>query len=752
MAWLTDEAREHFTQFPNEPDMEALTYWVQRLEPIIRDESSDEIIVVFCNRTGMEDDAVYAGTSAVVGIHQGEVKVYGLLGRGVKELLVVDTDDPPFANLIIRKKKAYLSPIQYELKPSGQASDDDLLLKPSPVDSLERTPTRYRLLDDSPSIPAPTAPSPTPPSTRRRLSDSSIRSTEDQLDGPDAPSSTTCEPGRIFGGSVTVLFEDDGTQPEKDDEMMLSQYSHAIVVPGPPSNGPPLRTPQRSGTGANNSSSAKDPAGNDNNTRSTGPVDLNPPGRSSPVSFRPASKSPKIEDTVHGRPNERMGLTPPRSASPKSHNTSRLAQHRRRQSDATQVEGNEIDALFQQRSRPVVAARQDPNSASIQRRPRSPKSRNVSRSGHQFRFDEGLLERGLDSYWGTIPKKYDDQVLGPNAHATDTEPDNMTRNQDSKGQGAADASDQSDSFSGRCSSASARQTYSATADARLEPAVSDTIVWTEIAKAVGDRMRCLESEDGARGRRRSRSAGSNEVRSCNGGTPPWQRSTRSSMRQRDALERSGSTSFTPARLGSCAASNGGGARSPAPQTRHNLGNGGAFRSVRDPSLGPPSDPEDEIVAEITFRQPCLPPRGSTGAPDRRHWEISLRQKHDSVSSCGRLKRQHPSCDEDEKTPTDSVHVGNTTKQDLGMLSLQTSADDLSELRAPNLSRASIRTLSSYEPSPVTPPPRNFEPRNSKPTLFELGFGSMETSTLDLPSKVKCGQVNAALVHEVSGSS
>lgn len=83
MAWLTREECKDFTRMPNEPDMETLTYWIQRLEPVIRDESGEEIIVVFCNRTGMEGNAVYAGTSAVVGIQEGEVKVYGLLGRYV---------------------------------------------------------------------------------------------------------------------------------------------------------------------------------------------------------------------------------------------------------------------------------------------------------------------------------------------------------------------------------------------------------------------------------------------------------------------------------------------------------------------------------------------------------------------------------------------------------------------------------------------------------------------------------------------
>ena len=102
MAWLTQQDQAAFTPFALEPDMETLTYWVQRLEPLIRAESEEETIVIFCNRCGKEDEVVYAGTSAVIGIKDGEVSVYGLLGRGVKELLIVNTDAPPFAKLVNR--------------------------------------------------------------------------------------------------------------------------------------------------------------------------------------------------------------------------------------------------------------------------------------------------------------------------------------------------------------------------------------------------------------------------------------------------------------------------------------------------------------------------------------------------------------------------------------------------------------------------------------------------------------------------
>ncbi|KAI9049210.1 hypothetical protein LZ554_007057 [Drepanopeziza brunnea f. sp. 'monogermtubi'] len=100
MAWNTREDAGTFSRSPREPDMQTLAYWVGRLEPLIRAETKGEIIIIFANRCGTEDEAVYAGTSAVIGIDDGEVKVYGLLGRGEKKLLVVDTDEEPQAKAV----------------------------------------------------------------------------------------------------------------------------------------------------------------------------------------------------------------------------------------------------------------------------------------------------------------------------------------------------------------------------------------------------------------------------------------------------------------------------------------------------------------------------------------------------------------------------------------------------------------------------------------------------------------------------
>jgi protein N-terminal amidase len=74
--------------------MDTLSYWLARLKPLRTAEEPTEVIVVLANRTGAEGDAVYAGTSTVIGIESGDVKLYGILGRGEKDVLMVDTSKP----------------------------------------------------------------------------------------------------------------------------------------------------------------------------------------------------------------------------------------------------------------------------------------------------------------------------------------------------------------------------------------------------------------------------------------------------------------------------------------------------------------------------------------------------------------------------------------------------------------------------------------------------------------------------------
>ncbi|KAL2190979.1 carbon-nitrogen hydrolase, partial [Thermothelomyces heterothallicus CBS 203.75] len=120
-AWLTNDERTGFLACPDAPDLYTLTYWAQRLEPVVRTGASEETVVVFANRSGVEDEATYAGTSTVLGIRNGQVSVYGILGRGVEELLVVDTDKPPLGRLVYRPAV----PGDRSPSPPGSAPEED---------------------------------------------------------------------------------------------------------------------------------------------------------------------------------------------------------------------------------------------------------------------------------------------------------------------------------------------------------------------------------------------------------------------------------------------------------------------------------------------------------------------------------------------------------------------------------------------------------------------------------------------------
>ncbi|KAI9646411.1 hypothetical protein NHQ30_004403 [Ciborinia camelliae] len=105
MAWLTTDDQRSFNLLPNEPDMETISYWLARLEPVLRAETAGEIIIVLANRCGSEDHVTYAGTSAVLGIKDGVIKVYGRLGRGEEKVLIVDTDEDPRTEIVLEPRK-----------------------------------------------------------------------------------------------------------------------------------------------------------------------------------------------------------------------------------------------------------------------------------------------------------------------------------------------------------------------------------------------------------------------------------------------------------------------------------------------------------------------------------------------------------------------------------------------------------------------------------------------------------------------
>ena len=91
MAWLTNESLSTLAGHVNTPDLQTLSYWLERLRPLVDAEGEKEVLIAICDRCGSEGNACYAGTSVVLGLKGGEVILYGMLGRGEEGLLVVDT-------------------------------------------------------------------------------------------------------------------------------------------------------------------------------------------------------------------------------------------------------------------------------------------------------------------------------------------------------------------------------------------------------------------------------------------------------------------------------------------------------------------------------------------------------------------------------------------------------------------------------------------------------------------------------------
>ena len=96
-----------------QPDLRTLSYWVERLKPVV--EGKRKIVCVVANRTGIEgggessvgnaEEARYAGTSCVMKVGKGLVRIWGILGKGEKGLLIVDTDEVSLSAIKCPRRK-----------------------------------------------------------------------------------------------------------------------------------------------------------------------------------------------------------------------------------------------------------------------------------------------------------------------------------------------------------------------------------------------------------------------------------------------------------------------------------------------------------------------------------------------------------------------------------------------------------------------------------------------------------------------
>ncbi|PNS15483.1 Protein N-terminal amidase [Sphaceloma murrayae] len=117
-AWLTSLVPEVLSKDPKEPDLDTLNYWVARFKPLLDRMGTEEVVLVFANRCGLEPGTVegvtrgtndagesvigFAGTSCVVGVREGSLKIWDMLGKAEEAVLMVDTETAPIYQLSIK--------------------------------------------------------------------------------------------------------------------------------------------------------------------------------------------------------------------------------------------------------------------------------------------------------------------------------------------------------------------------------------------------------------------------------------------------------------------------------------------------------------------------------------------------------------------------------------------------------------------------------------------------------------------------
>lgn len=772
--------------------MDTLTYWAQRLEPLIRAESKEEIIVVFCNRCGKEDTVVYAGTSAVIGIKEGEVNVYGLLGRGVKDLLVVDTDVVPFAKLVHRPEadvsggslhvprgRATNGGISTGSPPTFQHIDSVTVEdsvngngKPTHTPSL-KTETKRQVpasqvtipspslqhlplttpIDESPGVATPTAPSPTPFSKRPQLEnyvhdegdhgimrsrsrsdavseyldfpivyhdDAGVNPSPSKTDAPSPGSGQVSEKYFWLPPQTTFKAPRDANFPELPPVSPVVAVS-LLKIPGDTKNpmkhlpAPELALSPELGGGY------PPPDAVSTSTLST-------PSNKKHGSSRQATDTP----------------TSPRPASPKLRNASRTGRPLdRRPSEADQPDLSDvIEHLHSLTRRPGSAfePRGDDAHDNRQGRPRTPKSRPMSRTGRPLtaiQLHESTVGKGYQAGppTRTSPSVPPETKVQGRPDPQPMDPRSFDRRAHEPGTirpcPRARASSRNRSITGRDFDSSRPRSGSATNRANeksphIEPDETRKMVWSELSNPVGEvRPRPKTSRTVSRGGKptieRSMSADvswdvratRSETRGIHSGPPVQQRVA---SQDRHAI------------MGD--------------QSRRTASHSRATGKIDGPTN--PCDPEDAIVVEIIFHHQGCPTHGhrhqsspsaagTTSQSGHTENTPSL-PKNASRPNQGQDSRASQRCSPPQPPRKNSMPAQpkpsrSSSKQNGFGASrspplLSFSKKQNSNGTFPNLDGISTNTITTENGSPAISPPRVFEPTTPKAMkLGESDFGS-----------------------------
>ncbi|GAM86724.1 hypothetical protein ANO11243_047430 [Dothideomycetidae sp. 11243] len=95
-AWLTRLSPAELLDSSGDEDIDTISYWINRFTPLVENESgTEEIVVVFANRCGLEPVVGYAGSSCAMRFANGTIDIWDMLGRAEETVLLIDTEAPP---------------------------------------------------------------------------------------------------------------------------------------------------------------------------------------------------------------------------------------------------------------------------------------------------------------------------------------------------------------------------------------------------------------------------------------------------------------------------------------------------------------------------------------------------------------------------------------------------------------------------------------------------------------------------------
>lgn len=437
----------------------------------------------------MEDELVYAGTSSVVGVKDGEVNVYGILGRSVKDLLVVDTDNGPFAKLVQRSEEDKVKEPAPQVSgasrkpredtaaaaPSSSSSNTDPPLKaktrqrrPSPTPDLSSKPRKVKpqspkiqipeanfhrqystsqgsSIEESPGIATPTCPSPTPLDQRPNLTSPkpTTKSNKRHIDTPYPHDEPEQQQPQIFGGRVSI-DQDTPSTASSASSRIPDKYFWLTT------EAPPLKSPME--------------------TRFPGAYPSVSPAAASPVastlvnihlqenrrtkSYSSSKRQSPTDDTkkphqfdhhVSGKDDtpapgsndsRKQDVAPPRPSSPKSRNASRTGrQGDRRPSDFNHVDLSGIGDRLESISRRPGSAMDSRGNAAEETpygRARSREARNESRADRPWGTprpsdEESRNLRGTDGSFVASPTALSETIFRPQSDILKNRASNLSR-------------------------------------------------------------------------------------------------------------------------------------------------------------------------------------------------------------------------------------------------------------------------------------------------------------------------------------